>query len=451
MVFLSYGHSTSSGHGEYYRTMNALLRTLLYEWKDRKLPLTIGRDTHLDTSKQEPNNATVITGFRRVGKTYLLYEAIEKLLETYSRDEVVYINFEDERIITPTTNLLTDLLPEIQAVFGKKPKYLFLDELQLIPHWSKWVRRILDAESIQLFITGSSSKMSSSELPTELRGRAWEVKVSPLTFKEFLRFKKETIDFKKLAFVKDEMARFRFLFDEYITFGALPAVVLTSTEKKQELLQSYFQTVVQKDISERYNIDNDTALKTLLKLLLNSSHITISKLTNTLKSMSISVGKSTIDKYLLYIESSYFMNELYVHSPVVINQLQYPRKVYFIDTGFMTALSTKFSKNTGRLFENMVFQELARSGETIHYYKDDKGNEVDFAILKDNKVAALYQACFDLADEETRNREVKSLIKAGTTLHCQNLILVTLEKPDILQLPKEIKVLSAIEFLTLHN
>ncbi len=427
--------------------MNTVLRTLLYEWKDRKLPPIIERDARLDTSPQQgTNNATVITGFRRVGKTYLLYEAIEKLLETHPRDEVVYINFEDERIITPATDLLTDLIPEIQAVYGRKPKYLFLDELQLVPNWSKWVRRILDTESIQIFITGSSSKMSSAELPTELRGRAWEVKVGPLSFTEFLRFKKVNVDFEKLAFVKDEMARFRFLFDEYLTFGALPAVVLTTHEKKQELLQSYFQTVVQRDIAERHKIDNDAALRTLLKLLLNSSYITISKLANTLKSMSIPVGKSTIVNYLSYIESSYFMNELYIYSPVIINQLQYPRKIYFIDTGFMTALSTKFSKNMGRLFENIAFHKLEKENETIYYYKDDKGNEVDFAILSDGKTTALYQACFDLTDEETQNREVKSLIKAGITLNCQNLNLLTLEKLDVLKLPQEIKVISAAEF-----
>ena len=282
--------------------MNTILRTLLYEWKDRKLPATIGRDIHLDTSPQQgTNNATVITGFRRVGKTYLLYETIEKLLETQTREEVVYINFEDERILTLTTDLLTDLIPEIQAVYGKKPKYLFLDELQLIPNWSKWVRRILDSESIQIFITGSSSKMSSAELPTELRGRAWEVTVYPLTFREFLRFKNAVIDFDKLAYVKEEEARFHFLFNEYLLFGALPAVVLTQPEKKQELLQSYFQTVVQRDIAERHKIENDAALRTLLKLLLNSSYITISKLHNSLKSMGIPVGKSTVDNYLSYI------------------------------------------------------------------------------------------------------------------------------------------------------
>lgn len=428
--------------------MNPILRTLLYEWQDRKLPSVIDRDIKLSTIPQKgTNNATVITGFRRVGKTYLLYQAIEKLLETHSRNEVVYINFEDERIMTPSTDLLTDLIPEIQAIYGKKPKYLFVDELQLIPNWSKWVRRILDTETIQIFITGSSSKMSSAELPTELRGRAWEIKVNPLTFKEFLRFKKTNIDFEKLLFVKDEMARFRFLLDDYLVYGALPAVVLTPSEKKLELLQSYFQTVVQRDIAERYKIDNDRALRTLLKLLLNSSYITISKLANSLKSMGIPVGKSTIGNYISYIESSYFMNELFIHSPAVINQLQYPRKVYFVDTGFITALSIKFSKNMGRLLENVVFHKLARENEAIYYYKDDKGNEVDFTILSEGATVALYQVCFDLTDDETQRREVRALLKAGATLNCQNLNLLTLEKPATYEPPQEIKVVTAAEFL----
>ena len=428
--------------------MNMVLETLLLEWKDRKLPTIIGRDFHLDISPQRgTNNATVITGFRRVGKTYLLYETMQKLLETYTREDVVYINFEDERILTLTTDLLTDLIPEIQAIYGKKPKYLFLDELQLIPNWSKWVRRILDSETIQLFITGSTSKMSSAELPTELRGRAWEVQVHPLTFTEFLRFKDTAIDLDTLASVKEEAARFRFLFDEYLLYGALPAVVLTQPEKKQELLQTYFKTVAQRDIAERHRIENDAALRTLLKLLLNSSYITISKLHNSLKSMGIPIGKSTVDNYLSYIETSYFMNELFIYSPVVINQLQYPRKVYFVDTGFMTALSTKFLTNKGRLFENLAYHKLARSNETMYYYKDDKGNEVDFAILEDGKTAALYQVCFDLTDEETRTREMRSLIKAGTTLNCSNLNLLVMEKPEPFKLPQEIKVVTAAEFL----
>lgn len=427
--------------------MNPIIKTLLYEWKERELPKGIERETKIEIlSPPAVNNATVVTGFRRTGKTYLFYQTIGKLLTTFTREEVVYLNFEDERIIKPATELLTDLIPEIQAVYGKKPKYLFLDELQLVPHWSKWVRRILDTETIRIFITGSSSKMSSAELPTELRGRAWEIKLTPLTFKEFLRFKQVKIDTDKLPFMKSEAARFRFLFDEYLTFGALPAVVLTPPEKKQELLQSYFQTVVQRDISERHRIDNDAALKTVLKLLLNSTYMTISKLHHSLKSLGISAGKSTVDLYLSYIKTAYFMKELYLYKQGMINQLMYPRKVYFIDTGFMTALSTKFSKNSGRLLENLAFNQLSRGNEAVYYYKDDNGGEVDFVLMDNGKTKALYQVCFDLSDEETRRREIKSLFKAGKTLHCQNLFILSLEKPETEVLPKEIKIITAAEF-----
>lgn len=428
--------------------MDTLLRTLLYSWRDFTTPSLISRDVHIDTSvRQGDNNATVVTGFRRTGKTYLVYEAIGELLKIHSKEEVVYINFEDERIPLPTTDLLTDLIPEIQATFGKKPKYLFLDELQLIPNWSKWVRRILDTEEIRIFITGSSSKMSSFELPSELRGRSWEIKVYPLSFSEFLRFKKESVSLEKMAYVKEEEAKYRYLFDEYLLFGGLPAVVLAPHEKKQELLQLYFNTVVQKEIGERFKIENDVALRTLLKLLLNSSYITISKLHNSLKSMGIAVGKTTIDNYLSYIESSYFMKQLAIYNPVVKNQLQYPRKVYFVDTGFMTALSTKFSKNTGRLFENVVFNKLSQLHETMYYYRDDNGNEVDFVVLEEGKTTALYQVSTDLSDEETRNREVKSLLKAGTALNCLRLYLVTLDRDNIATLPSGIKVITPEKLL----
>ena len=141
------------------------------------------------------------------------------------------------------------------------------------------------------------------------------------------------------------------------------------------------------------------------------------------------------------------MKELTIYSPVILNQLQYPRKVYFIDTGFMTALSTKFSKNMVQLFENFAYQTLAQKNESIYYYKDNKKNEVDFAIRNDGKTTALYQVCVDLTDEDTQKREIKPLLKAGKALNCQNLYLLTLEKPDSLKLPPEIKLITAAEFL----
>ncbi|PIW73246.1 AAA family ATPase, partial [Candidatus Roizmanbacteria bacterium CG_4_8_14_3_um_filter_34_9] len=169
--------------------MLSFWETILSEWEQKTLPQIFPREQEISTSGfGQINKILVITGFRRTGKTYLLLSAISKLLQTYSRKDIFYLNFEDERIPL-TTQVLTDLLPAFQAHFGQKPKFLFLDEVQNVPLWSKYIRRILDNGNIQIFLTGSSSKMSSFELPTELRGRSIEQKVSPLNFREFLIFK----------------------------------------------------------------------------------------------------------------------------------------------------------------------------------------------------------------------------------------------------------------------
>lgn len=426
--------------------MNHILRTLLLEWRERKIPQVVKRDFVLEIPDiGAVRNATVITGFRRVGKTYVVFETIKRLLEKYTREEVIYINFEDERIINPNTDILTNLIPETISLYGHKPKYIFLDEVQLVPNWSKWVRRILDTESIQIIITGSSSKMGSSELPTELRGRAWEIKIDPLNFNEFVRFKNINLSLNNIDFLMEEKSKFKFLFNEYLVFGGLPAVVLSPEDKKQELLHSYFQTVVQKEITERYKINNENVLKTLLKLLLNSNYITISKLFFSLKSLGLPVGKTTIDKYINYIKSSYFMNELNIFSPKVVNQLMYPRKTYFIDNGFLTSLSTKFSKNTGRLFENLVYQKLIKSDGNLYYWKDTKGREVDFVSLNNGKISKLYQVCFDISDEDTLKRELKSLFRAKEILNCSNLNLIIFEKPSNFNEIKGVKTIASPE------
>jgi len=427
--------------------MNEILRTLLYEWKDKKLPKLIQRDIILE-QKQTPyiHNATVITGFRRVGKTYLMYDLIKRLLKTNSREDIVYINFEDERIINPSVTLLTDLIPEIQSLFGKKPKYLFLDEIQNVSNWSKWVRRILDNEDIQIYISGSTSKMSSHEIPTELRGRFWEIKVKTLSFHEYLTFIREEIDFQKTPFSKEETAKFQYLLDDYLKYGGLPDVVLLPVEKKLELLQSYFQTVVQRDMIEHFNIENHIALRTMLKLLINSPYFTISKLQNIIKSMGIPVGKTTIDNYLSYARSSYFLQELSIFTPVIANQIQYPRKSFFVDTGFITALSTGFSKNSGRLFENVIYQKISSENDIVYYYKDDNDYEVDFITINGGSVTGLYQTSYDIESEITKTREVRSLLFAGKKLQCKNLVLITAGLSQAFDIPKEIQVIPFFDF-----
>ena len=409
--------------------MKELIKTILYEWRERKLPEIISRKVSLEKHlKSKVPKITVVSGFRRTGKTYLVFDLAKNLLQNKSKnkEQVIYINFEDERIPNKA-EFLTELLPTIKETFQYPPEIIFLDEIQNMFNWSKWVRRIYDKEKIRIFITGSSSKMSSREIPTELRGRCLEEKVYPLSFKEFLDFKKIKIDFSSIPYSENEKVKLNKMMNEYLFYGGMPEVVLSEKENKFEIIQQYYKTVVRRDIIERFKIKNEEGLKALLLLLLNSTSYSVSKLYNTLKSLNYQIGKTTLCRYISYIENSYFLESVPIFSYKIKDQLQYPRKVYFIDNGFINALSTKFSKNSGRLYENFVFNELKRKAALdaqIFYWQDKKGREVDFVIKEGAKIKKLIQVSYDLSDLETKQRETKGLVKASDELRCNDLTIV---------------------------
>lgn len=408
--------------------MYSTTRTILQSWFERKLPEVTDRDIKLSVYvPMRPGKIIAITGFRRVGKTYLLFQLIKELLKKMDREDIIYINFDDERI-PRSVEFLSGLLPVVKEL-SPDMKFLFLDEIQEIPAWSRWLRRVYDTEDTNIFVTGSSSKMSSREIPTELRGRALEIRVFPLSFREFLRFKGEKIDFESVEYSEKGMSRLRRLVSEYAYYGGMPEVVLSQEPLKFDILQQYYATVVRRDIIERYGIKNEEGMKALLRLLLNSTQYSVSRLYNTMKSMGYEIGKSTLQNYLGYIESSYFIQSVFVFSPKVKDQMQYPRKVYFIDNGFISALSTRFSKNTGRLYENMVAVELMRRytgvEQEIHYWKDSAGKEVDFVVKDGMEIKELIQVSYDVGDPYTRKRELSGLYRASNDLGCGNLTIVT--------------------------
>jgi predicted AAA+ superfamily ATPase len=303
--------------------MDRTIKTILYEWQKKKLPEIIERDIDfLRYTKMKPIKIIVITGFRRVGKTYAVFNLIKNLLKEKTREEIIYINFEDERI-PMRTEFLTSLIPVIRQLFDREIQFLFLDEIQNIPDWSKWLRRVYDSEGIRIFVSGSSSKMSGQEIPTELRGRFLQIKIFPLSFKEFLRFKNLEFDLKSINYLADEKAKLLRVLNEYLRFGALPEIVLADEDDKIEIAHSYFQTVVRRDIMERYRIKNEETLKALLRLLLNSTSYSISKIHNVLKSLNFGIGKATLQRYMFYIENSYLIFSLPIFSHKIKDQMQY--------------------------------------------------------------------------------------------------------------------------------
>ncbi|MBI2451595.1 ATP-binding protein [Candidatus Pacearchaeota archaeon] len=404
--------------------MDKIIKTILAEWKGKNIPAAIPRETNLrDYLNMKINKIIVLNGFRRVGKTYVLYDIISEILKTSFREEVIYINFEDERIPLKT-EFLSNLLPTINEIFDKKVKYLFLDELHNIPNWSKWLRRLHDNEDIRIFVSGSSSRMSEEEIPTELRGRFLEVKIFPLSFKEFLRFKRLNFDFKILDYSEKEKPLMLRALREFIVYGGMPEIVLIEENKKFELAQSYYSTVIKRDVAERYKVKNEEVLKTLLKLLLDSTEYSISKSYNNLKSIGYGVSKSTLQKYISYIENSYFVFSLPIFSYKIKDRMQYHKKIYFIDNVFINSISTKFSDNFGRLYENLVAVELKRRKKECYYWRNTEKEEIDFVIKNERKIEQLIQVCYDLSDLDAKKREIRALLKASKELKCKNLLVI---------------------------
>lgn len=387
--------------------MDELIKTIIREWKE-KLPGNIhSRETDLkDFIDGRVNKIIAVTGFRRVGKSYLMFDALEKIEE-----KSLYVNFEDERIPLKT-EFLTDLWT---AAKSGDIKYLFLDELQEMPNWGKWLRRVYDSGSVRICVSGSSSKVSSREIPTELRGRSLEVKINPLSMREFLEFR---------GVPENDAASYC---GEYIRYGGMPEVVLSEEARKKILLQEYYNTLVRKDLVERHSIRDEEALKALMKLLLDSKQYTITKLANTLKSLGYAVGKSTVQRYVSHMEDAYFLYSLQVFSTKIKDSMQAPRKVYLVDNGFIQ-LASEGARGNGRLYENAIFNHLRQSldeDKELAYWKDSRGHEVDFLLRSGGRAMMLVQACYDPADAETRRRETRSLIKASEDTGCNNLIVVT--------------------------
>jgi predicted AAA+ superfamily ATPase len=381
------------------------------------------KDREFDVASQiqkKLNKIITLTGFRRVGKTYLLFLLMEKIKDEF----FVYFNFEDERI-PEATEVLTELIYAVEELYNKQPSYFFFDEIHIIPGWGKFLRRIMDKE-YKIFVTGSSSKLGLKEIPTELRGRTINYTVFPLSFLEYLNFKGVGVD-RLLALKKIEIKR---IFREYLTFGGFPEIYDADEIKRKEVIQEYFRTLVQRDLIERFNIREEALLSDTVKLLLNSLTVSISKMTKTLQSMGYRCSKNTISNYISYLEKSFFLFQVMYYSRNVKDQMQYPRKIYFIDNGFLKYLSLKPGES--RILENVVAVELKRRGYEFFYWKSSKGEEVDFLLMDKGEAAQLIQVSVDISQIDTREREVRSLIKGMKHFGLMSGLILTYESEEII-------------------
>jgi len=408
---------------------NELIK-ILEDWNFwiKDLETGVNRKLYLDVleGRLPSELIKVIIGARRSGKSYIMRQLAKWLIEKkkVSKNNILIINFEDPRF----TGLSTKLIQQAFDVYLEtyKPKgeiYVFLDEVQEIPRWEKWVRMMQELDKANIIVSGSNSKLLSSELATVLTGRHLDMTVLPLSFREFLKFRKLEIK-NNLELIRNDM-ELKSLLGEFLKFGSFPLVVLG--QDKKDALLSYFDDVVNKDLIKRYKIRKTEEIKSLIKLYLSniSSPITFSSSGKFLNMSALSV-----ERFSAYLETSYLVFFLKRFSYKFKEQENSPRKVYAVDTGLANNVGFQFSANSGRLAENLVFLELKRRSYfnpwmEIYYWKSLTHEEVDFLVKEDTKVKELIQVCWDIQDMNTKKRETKALLKAMDEFKLRKGLIIT--------------------------
>lgn len=388
-----------------------VLKQIIIDQKEMYLNnLLISRDYDL-----EENVNYCFVGIRRTGKSYMMYQQIHNLMnDGISSSQIVYVNFEDERLLEIGVDDLNTIL-EIGIEFsGSKGKpYLFLDEIQNVDGWEKFVRRVADMK-YRINITGSNSKMLSKEIASTLGGRFMIVNVFPYSFKEYLsanhieNIMVDQIGTKKRADIVSQ-------YEQYVTYGAFPELV--DIKNKRPFLNNIYQTVYLQDIITRNKITNDFAVRLILKKIAESvtKALSFNRLTNIVKSADISIGKQTVINYVGHMLDSYLIFSLQNYASKKTSP-----KYYFMDTGLL-GLMLLDCKTTQ--LENLVAVELIRRYGFENVYFFENNIEVDFYVPSEN--LAIQVSMQVLEDVDTLERETRAFVKLNQFIPDTKCLLVT--------------------------
>jgi predicted AAA+ superfamily ATPase len=394
---------------------HALVRDYIVEWMKREIVKGVSRE--LEVPRRKDRVISVI-GPRRAGKTYYFYQLMGE-----DRANSLYLNFEDTRLMDVTFKDIRDLIRIYIEAAGKAPRNIFFDEVQNVKNWELAIRELLDLQHYNMFVTGSSSKLLSREIATQLRGRTFSYLLLPFSFREFLRAK--NVFTEKMTM--DEAAKIRGYLKEYLEFGGFPEVVFEEAEKER-ILKEYFEMILFRDIVERHKLKNISLARFLLSFLLQnfSKEISVNKVLKSLSSQRF--GKNTLYSYIDKIQDSVALFVLNRFSLRVYQRESWPKKIYLCDTGLTKVV--RFSEDIGKLMENCVFLELLRLTNKkpmleIYYWKNHEGAEVDFLLKEGVEIKELIQVTYASGRDEIDEREVKSLLKASKETGCKNLRIIT--------------------------
>jgi hypothetical protein len=406
----------------------SLVKDYIVEWVKKETAKGINRE--LEVPRRKDKVISVI-GPRRAGKTYYFYQLLGE-----EKENSLYLNFEDTRLMDVNFKEIRDLIRVYMEVAGKVPSNLFFDEVQNVKSWEIAVRELLDLQRYNMFATGSSSKLLSREIATQLRGRTFSYLLLPFSFREFLKAKNVITEFLTM----DDAAKIRSLLRDYLEFGGFPEVAFEETEKER-ILKECFEMTLFRDIVERHKLKNISLARFLLSFFLQnfSKEFSINKIVKSLKSQKF--GKNTLYSYVDKIQDSVVLFVLNRFSPKVYQRESWPKKIYLCDTGLTKVV--RFSEDIGKLMENCVFLELLRLTNKkplleIYYWKNHQQAEVDFVLKEGTKIEQLIQVTYASGKDEIEEREVKSLLKASKEIKCKDLSVITWNYEDAVKINNRI-------------
>ncbi len=407
--------------------MQNLLATLREEFEDKLKnlePTIIPRETSFEAI---PNKISVFIGMRRAGKTTFVFQQIQKLLATnIALSQILYLNFEDDRLLSPDHSILVNLTDAFYTQFPEnhnKHCYLFFDEIQNVENWPQVIRRFFDSKKISIYLTGSSAKLLSTEIATSLRGRSLPTEIWPFSLREFLIARKEALPNSILS--KKSSDQFGKQLITYLHASGFPETLFVSADVQRRILQDYVNVVITRDIIERHGITNVTLIRYMIKALLKNvaSPFSVNKFHNDLKSQHISASKNTIYDYLQHIEDAYLLFSVSIYSESLRKIQTQPKKIYAVDPGLIQAYTLSFSPNYGHYFENLFYIDLRRRNHQIFYYHTQEGYEIDFVSKDPEGKMHLWQVVWDIQNKNTLERELRALQAAEKELGIKGVLI----------------------------
>jgi predicted AAA+ superfamily ATPase len=422
------------------------IERLYGDFQERELPELVERGHDLN---HIPGKALALIGMRRVGKTYLCYQRIKKLLNAGTpRENILYLNFEDDRLFDFS---LADCQTILDVFYRDRPEkkneacYFFFDEIQNIPNWERFIRRLIDTERIAVYVTGSSAKLLSAEIATGLRGRSLDQEVFPFSFEEYLSAHSVSVNRSRVG----ERTRLKLnqQAGRYCRQGGLPEIQQRSPSQAKEIAQSYVDAVVLRDVIERHGVSNIEALRALLYHVLRhpTTKLSVNKLYMDFKSRGLRVGKDDLYAFIRHLTDAYLFFPLPLWTRSEKKRQVNPKKMYVTDNGILDAYSTQISEDNGTFLENLVYITLRRTGRELGYYETKQGHEIDF-VHKDANIIVLIQVAWSLKHPATREREIRALKEAAKEFKQNQCIIVTLDEEWTTQ-AKAIQVIPLWKFL----